>query len=198
MLILMKAQRVIDETGFGPGSKEPKEALRVVIAYHDLAAGKRAMRVMTDLGKGLGDEIEFQPAPWSFELLADVDWGEAAARDAAKADILIIAMSSPSPLPPAVGRWAQAAISRKRGCAAAVVALFGPEENPDGSGSDRLETVQAAAQRAGLNFFAPAPREELDEAIARIHQRAEMVRPVLNEVLPHLPVPRREQHTEPP
>ena len=185
----------MDETNLDPDSTDTKQALRVVIAYNDVAAGKRAMRVLADLGKGLGDDIEFQPLPWSFDLLADMDWREVAAHDACNADILIIATSSASPLPPAVGRWAEAAISQKHGTAAAVVALFGSDENPDGAGSCRLEAIQTAARPAGLDFFAPAPHHELDEAIARIHQRAEMVAPLLEEILHHQqPAPRWEQN----
>lgn len=187
----MQAQCFMDETNhLDPDSTNTGSALRVVIAYNDLAAGKRAMRVMANLGKGLGEDIDFQPLPWSFDLLADMRWGEAAARDAVNADILIIATSSTRPFPPAVRRWAEAAISRKQGTAAAVVALFGTEQNPDGVGSSRLEAIQTAAQRAGLDFFAPAPRHELDEAIACIHRRAEMVTPLLDEILHHHPASR--------
>lgn len=159
--------------------------LRVVIAYNDLAAGKRAMRVLADLGKGSGDEIEFQPIPWSFDLLADFDWAEVAARDAVNADILIIATHSADPLPAAVGRWAESAISQKEGTSSAVVALFGPEEKPDAAGSRRLDAIQKAAHKAGLDFFAPTPRQQLEEAITRIHQRAETITPVLKEILSH-------------
>jgi hypothetical protein len=191
----VQAQHFTDGSKPDADLTDTEQALRVVIAYNDLAAGKRAMRVMADIGKGLGDEIEFQPLPWSFDLLADLDWRDVAAHEAVNADILIIATSSASPLPPAVGRWAEAVISGKRGTSAAVVALFGPEENPDEAGSSRLEAIQAAAQRAGLSFFAPAPRHELDEAIARIHQRAEMVTPLLDEILHHHhPAPRWEQN----
>ena len=56
----MQAHSFIDETNLGPDSTDTKQALRVVIAYDDFAAGRRAVRVMADLGKGLGDEIEFQ------------------------------------------------------------------------------------------------------------------------------------------
>ena len=192
----MQVQHFMDETNLDADSTDTESALRVVIAYNDVAAGKRAMRVLADLGKGLGDDIEFQPFPWSFDLLADMDWREAAARDACNADILIIATSSASPLPPAVERWAKAAISQKRGTATAVVALFGSDENPDGAGSCRLEAIQTAARQAGLDFFAPAPHHELDEAIERIHRRAEMVTPLLEEILHHpQPAPRWEQNT---
>ena len=55
------------ETGRNAESPDRNPPLRVVIAYDDLAVGKRAMRVLADLGKGLGDDIEFQP------LLATVE-----------------------------------------------------------------------------------------------------------------------------
>jgi hypothetical protein len=172
--------------------------LRVVVAYRDIAACNRAMRLLADVGEALGDDIDFQPLPWSFDLLADVNWRRVAASDAINADLFILATSDTNPLPPAIGGWAETAISRKRGTAAAVVALFGPEGHPDGIGSSRLAAIQTAAKRAGLDFFAPAPRGELDEAIARINQGSEMVTPLLHEILQHHSVSRRDQHTEAP
>jgi hypothetical protein len=184
----------MDET-FDTDAPDLDQALRVVIAYDEIGAGRRAMDVLADVAKRLGNDIEFQPLPWSFDLLADLDWREVAASEAINADILIISTSSANPLPPAVGRWAEAAISEKQGTHAAVVALFGSEENPDGLGSSRLEAIQTAAQRAGLDFFAPTPRRDLDEAIAHVHQRAEMVSPLLDQILQHSrPEPRWEQN----
>ncbi|MBI3418405.1 MAG: hypothetical protein HY043_24205 [Verrucomicrobia bacterium] len=185
----MQVNNFIEETSrqVVPQIRDP--ALRVFIAYNDIAAGKHAMQVVTDLGKSSGDDFEFEPLPWSFEELGDVYWREVAARDAAEADILIIATSGLRPLPPAVEQWAETVINRKRGTSAAIVALFGPEEDPDGAGSTRLEAIQTAAQQAGLDFFAPTPRHELNQAMDRIHQRAEMVTPVLEGILHHpLPV----------
>jgi hypothetical protein len=187
----MQGARFIDEANLDLDSATTRSHLRVVIAYRDLAASQRALRVMADLGQGLGDKMEFHPVPWSFELLADADWSDAASRDAIDADILIIASSSVEPLPPAVARWIETAISHKRGTAAAVVALFGAGENPDASGLSRLAAIQAAARRAGLDFFSPAPRQALDEALANIQRRAEMVTPLLEEILRrHPPAPR--------
>lgn len=187
----MQTQPIVNEPGGDDaGAHDMNHPLRIVIAYDEVAAGKRAMRVMSDLGRGLGEAVEFEPLPWSFDLLADTDWAGVAADDAVKADILILATSSADPLPPAVGRWAEAAISRKHGTAAAVVALFGPEERPDGHGSARLEAIRTAARQAGLGFFAPAPHAELEEAIARIHQRSAMFTPVLGGIS-------RRQHNAP-
>ena len=192
----MQTQPFVNEPGSdGAGAQDVNHPLRVVIAYDEVTAGKRAMRVMSDLGRELGEAVEFQPLPWSFDLLADTDWAEVAADDAINAHILIITTSSADPLPPAVGRWAEAAISRKQGTAAAVVALFGPEERPDGHGSSRLEAIRTAARQAGLDFFAPAPQGELEETIARIHQRSEMFLPVLEAISHHQLSPPQRRNT---
>lgn len=162
MLAAMQTQIFVDDQQQEADFQPADHQLRVVIAYNEITAGKRAMRVMTDLGRQLGEDINFLPFPWSFDLLSDTDWGEVAAGDAVRADILIIATSSTNPLPPAVGRWTASAISRKQGTAAAVIALFGPEENPDGADSSRLEIIQSAAREAGLAFFAPGSRHDCD------------------------------------
>ena len=179
----------------------PSGSLRVVIAYQDVSAGQRAMRVLTDLARGFGEDLEFEPLPWSFHLLAQVDWREVAALDAVRADILIIATSNTRPLPAEIEQWAADAIGQKQGTVAAVVALFGPEENyddPDEAGPSRFASIQLAARQAGLAFFTPAPHPEMNAAIARIHQRAEMITPVLEKIFqPPLTIPRCEQHLRP-
>ena len=187
----MKARPYMDGTTRGTDSAEAKEALRVVIAYYDLAAAKRAMRVLADLDQGLGDAVEFQPMPWPFDLLTDAGWRDAALSDAINADIVIITMSAPGPLPVAMERWIEFTTSRKRGTDAAIVALLGSEDNPDGIGSLRLAAIRTAAQRTGLDFFAPAAHQELNEAVRLIQQRAETVTPLLHEILhAHHPPPR--------
>jgi hypothetical protein len=179
----MQTKAFMEEAAGIAKSPDPQQPVRVVIAYDDLVAGKRAMRVLGDIARALGDEIRFEPMPWSFDLLADVDWREVAASEAVNAHILIIASSSTRPLPSEVGRWTEAAIQRKRGTAAAVVALFGPEENPDHFGSPRLEFIQKAAREAGLDFFAPSSRHDLEEGLTGIHQRADMITPVMAGIL---------------
>ena len=186
----MPNARLMDETTLDTNEQEGSHPLRVVLTYQDIAAGQCAMRVLNGLARGLGDDLEFQPLLWSFDLLSDPDWRAAATSDVLNADILLISTSSPNPLPDSVERWVKDAIGRKRGTDAAVVAIFGSEDNPDGAGSPRLEAVRAAAQQAGLDFFAPLRRSELDASLERIHQRAEMVTPVLAEILSH--------HTSPP
>lgn len=162
--------------------------LRVVLVYQDIADGQRAMRVLNGVVRGQGDDLEFEPVVWSFDLLSDPEWRAAATSDALKADILLISTSSPNPLPEAVERWVEDALGRKRGTEAAIVAIFGSEDYPDAAASPRLQALETATRQAGLDFFAPQPRHErteLDAILERIHQRAEMVTPVLAEILHH-------------
>lgn len=169
--------------------------LRVVVAYHDVVAGQYAMHVLAKLGQEFGETVEFKPVLWSFDVLADLDWCEIAASDAIQADLLIIATSSPQPIPPAVERWAEIALGQKRGTSSAVVALFGSADNPDGAGSLRLDAIRTAAREAGLEFFAPMPRAEEVDAVDRIHQRAELLTPCLEEILHHIPAVSTAEHS---
>ena len=194
----MPSEPFMEETNLEADAPDRTQPLRVVIAYHDLAAGQRAMRVLAHLAQGFGADLEFEPLPWSFDLLADQNWSPVAASDVTSADILIIATSGPRPLPPAVVQWAEAAISRKQGTAAAVVALLGPEQNDDEAGPSRFASIQLAAHQAGLAFFTPTPHPEINEAFARVHQRAEMITPVLEKIFqPRFTARQWEQNTRP-
>ena len=59
----MPAHKFKDESGLDADSMDVKSPLQVVIAYDDVAAGKRAMRVLSTLAGGLEDEIELKPIP---------------------------------------------------------------------------------------------------------------------------------------
>jgi hypothetical protein len=164
-------------------SRGQSSRLRVVVAYDDPAAGKRAIDVIANVGRRLGEEIEFEPLPWAFDCVADVDWCEVATSDAVNADVLIISCSRAGPLPPVIARWAERVICARKGMPTAIAALLCPEESPDETNSSRLEPLQAAASRSGLDFLAPMPRDQLDAAAASIHRRAELMTPVLDAIL---------------
>lgn len=156
----MQPRHCADQRTLGTGFLPVNWQLQVVIAYDEIPAGKHALRAMAGLGRGLDKDVAFHLATWSFGRLAEEGWGEVAAGDAVRADILIIATSSANPLPAAVRQWTESAIRRKHGSAGTVVALFGPEENPDGNGSTRLQAIRSMAHGAGLDFYAPTARHQ--------------------------------------
>lgn len=54
-----------------------------------------------------------------------------------------------------------------------------------------IACVDLGARRSDFDVFAPSPRHELEDAIARIHRRARSLTPVLEGILRHpLPAPR--------
>ena len=126
----------------------------VFISYGGLAAGKRAIGLVKRLEKS-APHLEFQLSLWSFKVLSEGSGLDQATREAAQADLLIIATDEVAPLPVAVGWWLESVIRQKEGTAAAVIALLGSEENPDRDGSFRLETLRSAVRRAELSFFTP-------------------------------------------
>ena len=61
--------------------------INVVIAFEDAAAGKHAEAFYEHLKERLGAEFEFTRYQWSFALLQDPDVRDAAAHDAAVAEV---------------------------------------------------------------------------------------------------------------
>jgi hypothetical protein len=180
----MNAEPFVNNLGC-TGGEDTARAVQVFIAYDDLAAGVRAMHVLADLGKGLGDAIEFRPTPWSFELLINSHWRESAAGAALQADILMIATSCTRLSSAAVHQWIETILHRKRGMDSAIVALFGSDKGPDVSGSSCLSAIRTAAQTAGLAFFAPCAESAPGTAALRIHHHTESIHSSPNTIHPH-------------
>jgi hypothetical protein len=157
-------------------------AFNVMIAYDDVAAGQRAMQIVSNLARDHEGELGLQPQPWRFDLLADPYFREFATADARKADLVIISTGSESDLPAAVRSWMTACLAQKQG-SGAVVALLGTEGHMDTADSPRLQFLQNAAKEAGLEFFAPqlaCPKTSGGMA-KRIQNREEMHAQTLKE-----------------
>jgi hypothetical protein len=145
-----------------PLTNEPDHdrKLAIFIAYDDITAGLRAMRLFSDIRSETGQELAFQAQPWRFDFLADPDWSEFAIADALKADLLIISATRQTEVPAGVREWLSACLSRKQGTLAAVVALLGRDD----AGSSSVQFLKRASENAGLEFFAPSLQTEADVA----------------------------------
>lgn len=134
---------------------DQEQAFRVFIAYENMGAGQRAMQVFSNLAQDHQGDFTFWPRPWRFDLLADPYWREAATADARTADLLIIAAGAGPDLPAAVRNWLEQCLAERRN-GGGVVALFGAEGKMDTIDSPRLRFLRQAAEKADLDFFAPA------------------------------------------
>lgn len=143
MVILVSMNNVIiaDDTGLATEG----ETLRAVIAYGGIEAGKRAMQLLGGIANGLGTGEDLHPVPWSFNLLREGEWREAAAYDAVRADVLVIAAGEK--LPSDIADWVLEVIDQKRGMSGAVVLL------EYGSGHLDWSEIEGHALRAGLACF---------------------------------------------
>jgi len=138
---------------------ECKQRFNVLIAYDDVAAALRAMRLFSYLEREHGEGLKLEAKCWRFDLLEDDAWLELAVEEGIKADLLILSASSKSELPAAVQGWIKACLVLKRGSEAAVVGLFGTEEEMDQAASG-LQFLRRATEKCGLVFFAPRPTRQ--------------------------------------
>ena len=122
-------------------------SVKVVIAYDNLDIAKRAEAVYDRLARRLGQAFEFQQRLWRFDVLEEDSLRDQAVRDAAEADIVIVAMKEDADMPEAVRHWLESLLSRSTG-ATALVALL---DRPDAAVQPYLEDV---ARRGGMDFFA--------------------------------------------
>src|SRR5687768_14854731 len=97
--------------------------INVVVAFQDAAAGKHAEAFYEHLKQTLGGEFEFTRYQWSFALLQDAGVRDAAAHDAATADIVIISTHGDTELPEHVDCWFQGWVGRNTS-PMALVGLF--------------------------------------------------------------------------
>ncbi|HTI69637.1 MAG TPA: hypothetical protein VMF06_06710 [Candidatus Limnocylindria bacterium] len=169
-------------------TSQPPMTTQVVIVYRDIAAGRRAVGLLSNLIRGpheQADELALRVQFWRFDLLENPELRLIATAEVVAAEIIVVADESQLELGSDLERWLERCFLDREGQDTAVVALLGPPESRDGPDSARLQSVQSSARKAGLHFFAPLPKNKDCTAsqIERIHQRAEAFTPTLDHIL---------------
>lgn len=141
--------------------------INVVIAFEDAAAGKHAEAFYDHLKERLGTEFEFTRYQWSFALLQDPQVREAAAHDAATADIVIVTTHGDSELPEYVDSWFQAWVGRNAG-PMALVGLFDRSPASSQLREDIRSSLARIAQTGGMDFFAEPDNSPNTEFVVRL------------------------------
>jgi hypothetical protein len=128
-------------------------SIKIVIAYDSAATARRAEAMYKRLAQRLGDDFDFEQRLWRFDLLEEETLRAEAAKDAADADIVIVATNDDHKLPEGVQSWLESSVQQHAG-GAALVALL---EHPSAPVQPYLEDV---ARRSGMDFFAQSSAEE--------------------------------------
>lgn len=130
-------------------------SIKIVIAYDSAATGKRAEAIYERLAKRLGDNFDFEQRLWRFDVLEEESVRAEAARDAANADIVIVATRQDEKLPAGVQTWLESSLQQHSG-ASALVALL---DHPSADASGVQPYLEDVARRGGMDFFAQTGAE---------------------------------------
>lgn len=131
------------------------DSLRVLIAFDDLPAYKRAVRLLVRVAQQLGDGHDLRPLPWQFDVLESARWHALALCQAGDAEIMVVSTSRVGALPQTAREWLQACCAAKRESAALLVALLGaPDGDGEHAGPD-TDFMRGLAEGAGWGFLSP-------------------------------------------
>lgn len=85
------------------------------IAYSSVPAARRALAHLNRLVRARGDELVLQPMLWRCDQLEHPLWCAMALRDAARANVLVVALAGSAPLEVATEKWLTQLASHIRG-----------------------------------------------------------------------------------
>jgi hypothetical protein len=124
---------------------------KVVVAFDDSAASSPALKTCDYVIQQLGDGIQVRRKIVDFNQDTTPQRRAAAARDAAKADMVIVATREDKKLPRPMEEWVDEWAANRSADEGALVAILNRSANNDGSGvRDRLANV---ARQAHMDFF---------------------------------------------
>lgn len=153
---------------------EEKPVFTVLVIYEDFAAGKHAKETCDFLASRLGREFELKNLMWKFEVLGHPKLKEMAANDALEADLIIVSTHGIGELPEEVQSWLDLWVEQP-GNAMALVMLVDRPKNVLDDHAFIHSSLQAAADKAGMEFFAQPddwPDDDNDFSIQQISERA--------------------------
>jgi len=134
--------------------------LKVVVAFDDQAAYRRALKLRVRVCSELEEGLRVQPLPWTPDYLGRSDWPPLSPRQAAEADIVVVAASEPEEVPAVVLAWVEQCCAQPRTAAGLLVALLG-DSGDDDSNSFLAEGLRAIATRTHFAYLAPEHHGEL-------------------------------------
>src|SRR3984893_17008036 len=129
---------------------DDRSKFNVAIIYEDGAAGKRAKHFYDRVIRELVDECDFSLELWNFRVLAVPEIGNSAAKAAAQADFVILAMHRKAQLSTQTRDWIErwsGLITDNRS------ALLDQPEIRCGTVASTLDYLRKLADRKGISFY---------------------------------------------
>lgn len=114
-----------------PGSTKSKPAgpaFNAFIAYADIPASRLAIASINDVLRAAKRGHRLNPMLWKFSQLPAGNWREAAVREALRADVIVLASSTPGTLPAELEGWLSDLVVRSGGRRMTLVVLLGPND----------------------------------------------------------------------
>ena len=137
--------------------------LTITMVYQDLATREWAADVQDLVAQSVG-EGSTRAASWRISDLARPSVLAEAIRSAARADVVVVAVSAAEELPRELYAWIEAWLPRRVGGKGALVALIGLPEAASQRAARVQDYFQAVAREAWLGFF---PQQRLLPAASR-------------------------------
>jgi hypothetical protein len=132
---------------------EARPEFNVVLAYDEIAGGMRAKECFDDLARLHGELFNFNCQLWNFEVIRKPELFEAAAQDAARAKMMVIATRRSEAISGQAKRWIESWVcSKEAGCDAILVLLSG-KAAAAGCGPGMVTSLQKMAERRGVAFL---------------------------------------------
>jgi len=161
-------------------------SMNVLVAYDNLRSGIKAKDLCDRLSQHLAASCELRISFWSLSALQLPQLARAAEEEAAKTDLLIVAVNGDGDLRPRVKSWFSRCARRIRSNGGAFAAQLHGILKMHQELSPAYECLKHIADNAGVDFFSEVEEptdEKLNNSIESIHKRAHMGSPMLEAIL---------------
>ena len=176
--------KTITETG---KEFERERALNVVIAFDDLRAGRKAKELCDRLALRLSPDCALHIGLWSLSVLQIPQVLQAAAKQAARAALVVIAVDGQTDLTLSAKTWVTMFSTGRTSADGALAVLFHGASRLRENLAPSCAFLRRAARTAGRTFFSQVIEtdDDLTYSFELMHQRASTRTAVLNAILEH-------------
>ena len=156
-------------------NETPTSTSEVLIVYDNVSAGKRAKEFCDRLGKRLAPGCELNLSVWSLSALGLPIVAWAAAREAERAALLIVAINGDKRLPQPVKNCLHCCARRIHTAGGVVVAQLHGILRMNEELCQACDCLREIAHDTGVRFVSEVvelPEDQLDCSLEAIHERA--------------------------